>query len=356
MKRTLYAILFTFLITPSLRADEIKIGIITDLSSHGAFWGKQTAIGAQILLEELKEKGSDNIQFIFADTAFKPSEAASEAHRLIDIEKVDAIYTEFSSITNAVSPIALKSNKLLVSTTAAVSFLNTNPYAFKAFLNYELGCKKIGNYWKEQGIENAGILKVTTEIGELCNKGAKEVFPKLEERIFNPAETISSLLLTLKSKKVNAIFSTGYEVDNLNMLKGMKTLKYSPFIAGPDPDFLTDKVTELYTDNLKNVTTFGYQPIPDSFREKVKKNSNNLMKGIEAAANSYLFLGQMVKAIQACKKADLACQIKSLESEGPNELLKFKGWLGRQANHEFAIIEWKNGKKITKETFSLSID
>ena len=32
-------------------------------------------------------------------------------------------------------------------------------------------------------------------------------------------DPISSLLLTLKSKKVNAVFSTGYEVDNLNMLK-----------------------------------------------------------------------------------------------------------------------------------------
>lgn len=229
----------------------------------------------------------------------------------------------------------------------------TNPYAFKTFLNYELGCKEVGNYWKEQGVENAGILKVTTEIGELCNKGAKEVFPTLEERVFNPAETISSLLLTLKSKKAKAIFSTGYEIDNLNMLKGMKTLKYSPFITGPDPDLLTDKVIELYPNDLDKVTTFGYQDIAESFKEKVRKKNNNL-KSIEAAANSYLFLGQMVRAVQACKKSDLACQIKSIESEGPNELLKFKGWVDRQANHELAIIEWKNGRKNTRKTFSLN--
>ena len=203
------SLLFNAVFATVSLAQEIKIGVITDLSGYGAFWGTQTLLGAELLKEDLKQEGLD-VDFIFGDSAFKPSQAVSEAQKLIAADNVDALFAEFSTIVNAVSPIARRSKRILMGTCGAKSFLESNPYALKTYLNYEKGCKQIGEYWKNQGLKNIGILRVAAEPGELCLAGAKSEFPSIMEGVFNASEDVSSQLLRMRAAKAQAIFSSGF--------------------------------------------------------------------------------------------------------------------------------------------------
>ncbi len=334
-------------------ADPIKIGIITDLSGHGAFWGNQTRLGAQILESELKKEGMD-VKFIYADSAFKPSQGVTEAYKLITHDKVDAIFSEFSLIVNAVSPVTSKFKKILVGTCGGVSFLEANPYAFKTYLNYEDGCRRLGEQWKKEGLEKVGILRVNNEVGELCAKGALSVYQDLEIKAFNPTEELATPILSFRTKNIKAIFHSGYEVDALNIFKNLKILSLDITVGGPDSDTLTTKVINTYPTEIEHTITFGYPKFDTQFKEKIlKADPKNDLTSSEAIANAYLFLKQLVKVISECPKDEIDCQTQLLSSQGPDPLLDFKGWKDRVADHGFVINKWKGGKKEVLQTYSL---
>jgi ABC-type branched-subunit amino acid transport system substrate-binding protein len=343
---TLIGVFITGSLSGACFGQVTKIGVITDLSGYGAFWGKQTRLGIELLEEDLKREGL-NVSFVFGDSAFKPAQAVSEAQKLISSDNVDALFVEFSSIVNAVSPVAKNSSRLLLATCGARSFLDSNPYALKTFLDYEQGCQDIGRYWKRQGLHSIGLLRVASEIGELCFRGVKKEFPSLIEGAFNAGEDVSSQLLRMRASGVQAIFSSGFEGDTLNLLKAKQTLRWKVPIGGPDSDVLTAKVIKEYSSEIEETVTFGYPPVSESFKQRILiKDPSNDLTVIEAAANAYLFLGQVARSIAQCKKSDVECQLAKVTSNGPEELLAFKGWKDRVADHGFVLTVWTDGKRV----------
>ena len=344
--RKLLAIILALTITSTSYAQDYKIGVVTDLSGYGAFWGRQSRIGIELLKEDLAKEGL-NVEFVFGDSAFKPAQAVSETQKLITNDNVDALFVEFSSIVNAVSPVAKNSSRLLLASCGARSFLDSNPYALKTFLNYEQGCRQIGEYWKSRGLASAGLLRVTSEIGELCLRGAKSEFPALAEGVFSAADDVSAQLMKMRANGVQAIFGSGFEGDILNLLKAKRNLKLDTPIGGPDSDVLTVKIITDYPAEIENTVTFGYPPVSEAFKQRfLQKDPSNNLTVIEAGANAYLFLGQLAHALTQCPKSDVQCHLSKVTASGPNELLAFRGWKDRVAEHGFVLNVWKNGRKI----------
>lgn len=122
MKLLLILLSTLLLLTINLHAESIKIGILTDLSGLGAYWGKQTEVGSKILEEEYKQTGQ-NVQFIFEDHKLEPKFGVSGVQNLLNLHQVDAVYSEFAVINNPIAPILAKAQKLFMGTSAAVSFL-----------------------------------------------------------------------------------------------------------------------------------------------------------------------------------------------------------------------------------------
>lgn len=339
--------LFCALLLSNAYAEEgIKIGIITDLSGYGAFWGKQTQLGAEFLREDLKGQGIE-VSYVFGDTGFLTMHAVSEAQKMMFADGVDALYAEFSSLVNAVSPVAKSGGKLLMAACGATSFLKDNPYAFKTFLDYQRGCADVARYWKSHEVKTAGILVVGAEIGDLCLAGAKSVFPAVLEARFNPKEDVASQVLKFKGAGVQAIFSSGFEVDNLNLLKNLRLLNYHVSIGGSDSDVLTQEVVRAYPAEIDGTVTYGYPEVGEVFRKRVlAKDPGNTFTAIEAAANAYIFLKQVVFAVKSCKRGDVACQVKAVEANREDPLLKFRGWRDHIAQHDFVLTVWKNGTRV----------
>ena len=96
----------------------IKIGVITDLTGPAAYWGESTRAGAELAVKELEEQGY-KIQLIYEDYKLDAATAVSAAQKLVNVDRVDAIYAEFNPAAISVGSF-LKDKKLLYVYDAAV--------------------------------------------------------------------------------------------------------------------------------------------------------------------------------------------------------------------------------------------
>jgi branched-chain amino acid transport system substrate-binding protein len=324
----------------------VKLGFITDLSGIGSSWGSQARIGAEIARDEINA-ANGRLEVVFGDHTFKPTTALSESQKMLDFDNVDALWVEFAPTAVASSAPAAKKHRLFLNNSAATSILEHNPYAFKAYLDYERGCREIGEAWKRQGVTKAGMIKLNAEFAELCLKGAKAVYPDLTVTSYDFSEDVSTQVLRLKSEGSQAIFNVGLEADMLNMLKVCRNLNYHPKIAVAEPDSLTPLVIKTSPDMLEGVTSFGFPPVDSAFLDKLSKRLGSKdIKTPEAAAIAYTHVRQIYAAISKCPNREIGCITASMAASGPDSTMRFRAWKNRTADYDFSLKQWKEGKLV----------
>lgn len=325
-------------------SDAVKIGIIADLSGHGAFWGKQTEIGVRLAEKELRANGN-KISVVFGDSAYKTTTAISEAQKMLFSDNVDAIITEFTPIVHAVSPVVKNANKLFYGSCGSAAFIESNSYAFKSFVDYKNGCIETARIWKQHGIKTPALLRLKFEHGENCKDGVKEVFGEIPEFMFDPGETLSSHVLMLKSKKVDGIIFVGGEQDSINLSKALKAIRYFPAITTQYDD-IAALLKQKDSNKLESeILTFGFTPISKNFIDKILEiDPNNQPMARSSVAIAYLAVLHLYETISQCPKDDINCQVQKMAESEPNELLSFKGYKNRIADFTYQYVSWKGGK------------
>lgn len=319
----------------------VKIGVVADLSGHAVYWGKQTALGARLAEKELRASGKD-VTVIVGDSAFKTTSAISEAQKMLFSDNVDAVYTEFSPIVAAVSPVVKNANRLFYGSGAGASFLNSNPASFKSFMDYRKACKEAAQIIKDKGVKNAVVLRWPFESGELCAGGVEEVYGSVNELIYNAGESLSSHALKMKGSKVDGIMFVGVEADSLNLAKALSELKYTPYVVVQADDINVAKNLEKYASILDGIITYGFVDPAEDFVQKLRATDSNFSPvGQTAAALSYLAIMQLYEAIASCPKGDLNCQMQKVSESKPWEFLGFQGYKNRVADFTYQYVSWK---------------
>lgn len=321
---------FCFASTPP-----VKIGIITDLSGKASYLGEKTRIGAQICRSRLLAEGHE-IELVFGDSAFDAAKAVSEVHKLIEIDHVDAIYSNFSPIAVAIAPVVKSSGKLWVYTGAAMSPVTSNGSAFKSYLDYRQGCRAIVSAWQERGLRTIGILKPISEFGDLCAAGAASFGGIIKTFDYALGDEVKTQVLKLKAEGVEAILNATYEGDFLNMLKALFQLQYRVPLGAEDTSF-TPKAQSQYGTLVDEIIFYG-MPTPASwFIDEVKKyDRDNALSGIEHAGMAYLHIRQLYTAIAACQRGDVACPVEKLKSAAPEPDFGFLSW----DDEHIAVFNW----------------
>lgn len=184
MNKIKYIVLFILTVTsvPLIAASEsrtLKIGYLLDLSAKGAFMGQQSQAGAILAEKELTSVGV-KLKILYEDHRTDAKTAVTAVKKLLNIDQVDAVICDLTPTCTAISPLVAAAKKILLYQAPAISILSLNPYAFKNFLDYEEGCRRIAEYWKNSGIKRVAHFKINAEFGELCFKGAQEIFPEQE--------------------------------------------------------------------------------------------------------------------------------------------------------------------------------
>ena len=354
MRKSVIILTFTILqiVATTAAAPEslpVILGFITDLSGIGSYWGIQAKVGIEMARDEINA-ANGHFEVVFGDHTFKPTTALSEAQKMLNVDNVDALWVEFAPTAVASSVAAVKRQRLFLNNSATTSILESNPYAFKAYLDFERGCREIGEAWQRHGITKVGMLKLNGEFAELCLKGAQSVYPDSLVMSYDFSEDVSTQVLRMKSEGREAIFNVGLEADMLNMLKACKNLNYHPKIAVAEPDALTPLVIKTYPDMLEGVAAFGFPPIAPNFLARLSTRTHTIVpKTPEAAALSYTHARQIFAAVSKCPDREIRCITDAMASSHPDTTMRFVGWRNRIADYDFRVREWKGSKLVDFE-------
>ncbi len=319
--------------TANTPQDSIKIGIITDLSGPASYWGESTRFGASLAQEELNNQGYD-VTLVFETYPLDAKDALSAAQKLLSVDNVDAIYSEFNPGAIAVSSLIKGLPVLHVYDAAVVSPLENAPYTYKTYLDYQAGCKELAQRFKDEGVAKMGVLKIGLEAGELCLTGVKEVYDMPVVEFYELGDQdFRTQFLRFKDSKVEAVINVGFEGDTLNSLKVIKEqdlkIRY-----GTVEDTITTQVIDQYQNELKGSLTFGFVEVNPEFRTRMNGSELSTEYG---AALAYTHIQQMVHAVSECD-ADHACIINSMDAAMPDATIGFKGFKDHIAILETQVI------------------
>lgn len=333
---------FVLLASPC-RAAPVKIGLVTDLSGRMAHWGTQSQRGAQLAAEDLKAEGIDLI-VLYEDAALEPMKAVSAAQKLLQVDNVDALYSEFSPISVAIGPVAKSSGKIFLFDAGASSPLLTYDYAFKSYIDYISFCREAMTHWRANGIKKVASLRINAEPGEHCEMGLKEIDPDVLSVPFNQNDDLTSQVMLLKKKGVEAVALAAFEPDLLNLLRAVKNLNYAGKIA-VQQNAASSQVQQKYGDILPRYEFFGLPPVKPEFARRLHERFPDMPEtSIEAAAVTYVHIRQMALSIFACPARAAECIASKLSSSPPDDIIGFLGFKERRARFRPVFWKWESGK------------
>ncbi len=315
--------------------DVIKIGIVTDLTGAAAYWGESTRVGAELARQDLRDKGF-NVKLFFEDYQLEATRALTSAQKLINIDGVDSIYAEFNPAAISVGSFLKDKEVLYVYNAAVMSPLDGNSYAYKTYLDYKEGCRQVSEKFKEQGVDNIGVLKVNMEFGELCLEGVREVYGEntYVETYNLGDQDIRTQVEKLNQNKVRAIINVGFAGDTLSTLKTLKerglNIKY-----GTVDDTITKQVIADYQDELIGSISFGFSDVSPEFIDRISGYELSTPYG---AALSYTHIMQIGKALGRCKK-DMNCVKREMDNSLSSDIIGFRYFINGIADLDMNIIK-----------------
>jgi len=317
----------------SVKVSAVKIGIITDLSGGASYWGESTRAGADILQKELVLENK-NVEFVFEDYGLEASKAVSAVQKLVNVNKVDALYIEFNPGVIATASFLKDKQIPYIYDAAIVSPLGENKLAYKTYLDNQEGCKQVAQKFKDEGIVKIGMLKMNLEAAVLCQNGVEEVYgANTVSEGYNPGETdFRTQLLKIKNAGAEAVINMAFVGDTVNTLKVIKDYKYN-LRYGTVDDSITQDVLNVYTPQLQGAWTFGFNNPSVDFIAKLK---NYNVATPYAAALAYTHLKQLVNSIETCG-SDNDCFVKNMNKSPADPTIGFKGYNNQIADLEMSI-------------------
>lgn len=324
----------------SVKNTAVKIGIVTDLTGPVSYWGESTRAGAELAAKELNAEGY-NLELVFGDYKLDPTVAMSEARKMLESDNIDGLYAEFNPAVYTINPYIKAKNKMFVYDAAPISPLAENDYAFKTYLDYQVGNRLVAEKFKNQGVEKIGVLKMNLEPGELGLEGVKDVYgdKMIVETYDLGATDLKTQVLKLKNAGAQAVMNVAtFEGDNINTLKAMRELDFKvPY--GTVDDSVTENVTSQYGNELKGAITFGFPKVDKDFSQKLASYSNGKLATEYAAAISYTHIKQMVKAIVS-SKGDSAKAKELMSASKADSTIGFNKFNNRIADLDMTIKEY----------------
>ncbi len=325
-------------------ATPIKVGVITALTGDVAYWGSSTLLGAELAKQELKKDGIE-VEFIFDDAQLDPKLALNAAQKQVNVDKVDAIFSEFNPAAIAVTSFIKDKNILHVYNAAPVSPLEESSTTYKTFTDFQVGCTKAAQLLKDRGVKKVGVLKNNLEFGQLCTDGVVSIFGENTFiETYNPEATDYRTQLTkLKSKGIEAVFVASFTGDQLTALKNLSDLKMNIWFVGTT-DLLTPSIVEQNSSLFSKTIIFGLPFVSRDFLTGLqtalpdKKITNE-----EAAALAYIHLKQITKSLSICKK-EIECAKKEMDASEAESIIGFRGFKNHIADFDVLISEFKDGK------------
>jgi branched-chain amino acid transport system substrate-binding protein len=168
---------------PLSQAD-ILIGQTTAVTGPVAASVGETLVGVRLYLDHINATGGvhgEKIKLITLDDKFEPKLAGENAQRLIEEDKVAALFmSRATPHTQAILPHLARHNIGLVapSTGAMVFHQPVNPLVFNVRPSYQAETEKAVEHLHILGVSRVAVVHVDDSFGEDCMAGAQKGFDK----------------------------------------------------------------------------------------------------------------------------------------------------------------------------------
>jgi len=318
--------------------------VISPLTGGVAYWGESSVLGIKLAKKDLQRQGI-NVEFIIEDGQLDPKVALNAAQKLVNINKVSAIYSEFNPAAISVTSFVKDKNILHVYDAAPITPLKESENIYKTYLDYEMSCQKVARLIKNRGINKVGVLKINLEFGDLCLKGIKNVYGNnAVSEEYNPGTNdFKTLLSKLKSENIQALFNISFQPETLSSIKQAREIGINAVFVGLS-EIVSPDIEDEYSNLLEGSVMFGLPAVSKEFKAKIEKEfPGKTISNYQAVALAYIHSKQIANALSHCNK-DLACVRKEMDNSKAESIVGFTGFKNRIAGFDVLIQEWKNGK------------
>lgn len=356
-------------------SNEIKIGLLNEMTGGNATLGTSAANGAKLAIKEANAKGGvlgKKIQAVVADNKSEPSEAANAMTKLATKDQVTAVTGVFAS-SNAIAASS-------VAEATKVPFLAvgaTNPkvtvdeksgkvkdYTFRVcFIDPFQGTVGANFVLKTLNLNKAVILvDNSSDYSKGLSKFFQDAFTKGGGTILGEAaylqkdQDFKSVLTTVKGLNPEIIYVPGYYEEVGKIVKQARELGITVPIVGGD-GWDSPKLVEIATAPALNNTYFtNHYSIDDpssvaqSFVQAYKAEYGQMPDAI--AVLGYDAANLLIDAIKRANSADPQKVQAALAAT--KDFPAITGSTTLDVNHDAVksavIIEMKDGKQVYKTT------
>lgn len=355
--------------------NEIKIGVVYELTGNTASFGTAADNGAKLAFKEINAKGGvlgKQIKIVEADNKGEPSESSNAMTKVISQDKVVAV-TGFTTSSNGIAASTVaEANKIpfvAAATTNPKVTINeadgkTKNYTFRVcFIDPFQGTVGANFVLKSLQAKNAAVMiDNSSDYSKGLSQFFKEAFTKgggkilLEEAYLQKDQDFKTILTKIKAANPDVIYLPGYYEEVGKIIKQARELGITaPFVGGDGWD--SPKLAEIGGAAALNNTFFtnhysveDKSPKSQAFVEAYKKEYGQVPD-----AMAVLGYDAAYALVDAIKRAN------STESEKIREALAstkdfpaVTGSLTLNDKHDAVksavILEMKDGKQTYKET------
>ncbi len=342
MKKTLSMVAVAAMMSATLVAKEVKIGVVLPLTGNIAAFGQTSKGGLDIAYaQNSKLSNGDTIKLVVVDDRGDKVEAATAVKRLLDKDKVSVILGEVASSNSmAMAPVAEKAK------TPMITHASTNPRVTKDKKYVTRACfidpfqgAVMAKYAIDNGMKTAVVV---TDAKQDYSVGLSKAFKKAFEAaggkivktilINSGDKDFNAQVAVLKQSNPQIVAFTGYYAEAALMVKqtrdmGVKT----PFIGADGvgfPELVTigGKASEgfMYTDHFNEAAASSPEAkaYVDAFHKKYNKPADSMGA---LAADGY---GMILQAMENCIKAGKASDDKECINTNLRGTKDYKGITG----------------------------
>jgi len=358
-------------------SQDIKIGMVYELTGNTASYGTSAADGAKLAFKEINANGGvlgKQIKIVTADNKGEPSESANAMTKVITQDRVIAVTGFTVSSCGIAGSTVAEDNKIPLVAAATVNPRVTvdektgkvKDYTFRACFtdsfqgtvsaNFALNSLKKSN--------SAIMIDNSSDYSKGLAQVFKDVFIKgggrvvAEEAYLQKDQDFKAILTKIKAQNPEIIYLPGYYDDVGKIIKQARELGITVPILGGDA-WDSPRLAELGGPQALNNTYFtnfysvqDTNPASQAFVEAYKKEYGQLPDSMAAMGYDAVYL-----LVDAIKRANSVESAKIREALAATKDFKsVSGNMNLSSTHDairgVVIIEMKDGKQVYKETIN----
>lgn len=355
------AALFIFLLSFTVKADEIRIGVVSQLTGATATFGQENANGIMLAHKKLKKVGDHTLKLFVEDDKSEAIESTNATRKLLNVDKVSVmIGAPTSSLALASAPIVQEAKIPFITPTATnAKVTQMGSFISRACFTDDFQGVVMAKFALNDLKLSKGIIltEITSDYSQGLSQSFKKEFLKLggklvgdEDLTYSAKDTdFQSILRKVKRAKADFIFIPGYYVEVGHILKQARAQGINiPVLGGDGWD--SPVLFEIAGPSATNIYISNHFASDDS-NPRVQEFVKLYQTTYKSSPGSFAALGYDAygMVVEAIKKA------KSTKSEDINQALttlkNYEGITGtisldknRNPIKSAVILEGANGK------------